>query len=436
MPHLTPHPEPRRATETARLELTKLPPETRLMEVFARACELATEAIRVERVGVWLYVENKTALRCADLYEYSKNEHSTGALLRVAEFPVYFASLNIRKALPAEVAATDPRTAALAAAYMTPLGITSMLDAGIFVGSELVGVVCHEHAGPPREWTTEDRDFAGSVADLLALRIQAAEVTELKAALRNQEDRLGVVEKAEALEQMAAGLAHDFRNLLVVVMGNAELLALRDDLAPDARRLVEGLSAAADRGVDLANELLEFATPSNPQSTVLNLADATTEFLPVLKAAVGATCSVNYKRPARIGHVLIDKNQFTRVLLNLSVNARDAQPNGGEIRITVAPVRLGAGTDAPGNYIMLEVRDHGVGMDAKTRRRAFEPFFTTKKNGTGVGLAIVRRVVDRAGGMVRIESQLGRGTAVQAFFPRVGASSGETTEHRVLPAEY
>ena len=429
------HPEPRRATEAARLELAKLPAATPLIRVIARACELATAAIHVERVGVWLYVENNTALRCADLYERSKNEHSLGALLRVADFPTYFASLTIRKAIPAEVALADPRTAALAAAYMAPLGITSMLDAGIFVGAELVGVVCHEHVGPPREWTTEDRDFAGSIADLLALRIQAAQVAELRAALRTHGDRLAAIDKAEALEQMAAGLAHDFRNLLVVVMGNADLLTLRDDLAPDARTLIAGILAAADRGVGLANELLDFAKPEAAHPAVLSLADATEEFLPVLRATVGAAYHLVYQRPARIGQVLIDKGQFTRVLLNLVVNARDAQPAGGEIRIALASVRLSAGTDAPGSYDMLEVRDRGVGMDRETRRRAFEPFFTTKRHGTGVGLAVVRRVVDRVGGTVRIESEPGRGTAVQAFFPRVSASTGETAEHRALPSE-
>ena len=429
------HPEPRRATEAARLELAKLPADTPLIRAIARACELATAAIHVERVGVWLYVENNTALRCADLYERSKNEHSLGALLRVAEFPTYFASLTIRKAIPAEVALADPRTAALAAAYMAPLGITSMLDAGIFVGAELVGVVCHEHVGPPREWTTEDRDFAGSIADLLALRIQAAQVAELRAALRTQGDRLAAVDKAEALEQMAAGLAHDFRNLLVVMMGNADLLTLRNDLAPDARALIAGILAAADRGVGLANELLDFAKPEAARPAVLSLADATEEFLPVLRATVGSAHHLTYQRPARIGQVLIDKGQFTRVLLNLVMNARDAQPAGGEIRIGLTSVRMSAGTDSPGSYDMLEVRDRGIGMDRETRRRAFEPFFTTKSHGTGVGLAVVRRVVDRVGGTVRIESEPGRGTAVQAFFPRVGASTGETAEHRVLPAE-
>jgi two-component system, cell cycle sensor histidine kinase and response regulator CckA len=430
-----PHPEPGRPAESARMVLTKLPTETRLADVFARACELAADSIGVERVGVWLYVDGRAALRCADLFERSTRKHSAGAILRVADFPTYFSSLCIRKAVPAEVAVADPRTAELAAAYLRPLGITSMLDAGIFVNGELVGVVCHEHVGPPREWTTEDRDFAGSVADLLALRIQAAEVADLRAALRANASRLAMVEKAEALEQMAAGLSHDFRNLLTVVVASGELLSVHDDLPTDARGLLEGMLAAASRGVDLANELMQFARPSTSPPIVLDLGAVTAQFLPVLQSAVGARHPLRYVRPTAVGTVLVEKGQFTRVLLNLAVNAREAMPEGGEIRIRVAPVRVNTGTGVPGHYVMVEVTDRGIGMDEVTRRRAFDSFFTTKDKGTGVGLAVVRRAVDLAGGFVRIESELGKGTTVRAFFPRVGASSGGTTDFPALVAE-
>jgi two-component system, cell cycle sensor histidine kinase and response regulator CckA len=426
------HPEPRRPTEQARLELVKLPPETHLADVFARACELAARAIDVERVGVWLFVDDQTALRCAALFERSKREHSTGAILRIADFPTYFKSLTIRKAVPAEVAAADPRTAELTAAYLGPLGISSMLDAGIFVRGELVGVVCHEHVGLPREWTTEARDFAGSVADLLALRIQSAEADDLRTAFRTQLDRLAAVEKAEALEQMAAGLAHDFRNLLTVALGNAEMLGLRTDLPTEATKCVTDLLSAARRGVGLVNELLEFARPADRPPAVVNLGDVTAEFLPVLQATVGRKHQVRYTRPPAVGAVLLDKGQFTRLLLNLATNARDAMPDGGEINVRVAPVRLPAGAEPSGNFVMVEVADSGAGMDEATRRRAFEPFFTTKEKGTGIGLAVVRRVADRAGGLVRIESTTGKGTAVRAFFPRVGASSGGTSEFPAL----
>ncbi len=421
-------PEPRRPTEAARLEIARLPTATPLADVFERVTRLAATTAHVERVGVWVFVDDRSALRCACLYERSAGEFSSGAVLRVADFPTYFASLTIRKAIPAEVAASDPRTAELYAGYLQPLGIASMLDAGIFVGDDLVGVVCLEHVGQPREWTTEDRDFAGSVADLLAVRVQSAEAADWRAAVNAHADRLAELDKAASLQQMTAGLAHDFRNLLTVVVGNADRLTRRPELTAESKGIAAAVLTAAERGVELTQSLLDFARPTHQPPAVFNLVDATADFLPVLKSAVGRSHTLRFERPPQAGQVLIDRGEYTRVLLNLALNARDAMPNGGEVVIRVAPVRR-AGD--PGRYVMLEVSDRGAGMDDVTRAKACEPFFTTKPQGTGLGLAVVRRVVDQVGGSVQIESAVGRGTAVRAFFPRVGTSTGGTVE---LPA--
>lgn len=429
-PSASPPPEPRRPTEAARLEITRLPAATPLAAVFEQATRLAADTTGVGRVGVWVFVDGRTALRCACLYERSAGEHSSGAVLRVADFPTYFSSLTIRKAIPAEVAATDPRTAELTAAYLRPLGISSMLDAGIFVGDDLVGVVCFEHVGPPREWTTEDRDFAGSVADLLAVRVQSAEAAEWRAAVRAQAERLTELDKAASVQQVTAGLAHDFRNLLTVIVGNADRLTRRPELTSESRGIAAAVLAAAERGVDLTRGLLDFARAANQPPAVVDLVSATADFLPVLRAAVGRGHPVRFDRPAHAGLVLIDRGEYTRVLLNLALNARDAMPGGGEVVIRVAPVRV-AGD--PGRYVLLEVSDTGAGMDDATRAKAGQPFFTTKPQGTGLGLAVVRRVVDQVGGTVQIESAVGHGTSVRAFFPRVGSSTGGTVEVPALP---
>ena len=426
-------PEPSRSTEIARLELSRIAPDAPLDAVIRRACELSSKALQVERVGVWLFIDDRAALRCANLFEWSKREHSAGALLRVADFPTYFSSLTIRKAVPAEVAATEPWTAELAASYLRPLGIASMLDAGIFVDGVLVGVVCHEHVGMPREWTTEARDFAGSVADLLALRIQSAEVRDLRAAFLTQRERLAAQDKAAALAQLAAGVAHDFRNLLTVVLGQSEILNVRQDLPEDARRQTKQIIAASERGIGLVKELLEFARPGDRPPSVIDLANAIAEFLPVLHVAVGSRYELCYSHPQNLGQVLIDKNQFTRLLLNLVVNARDAMPEGGRIEIRLTAVRLTGNPSYTGRFVLLEVSDHGAGIDEVTRQRIFEPFFTTKAKGTGLGMAVVRQVVDRAGGLIRIDSAHGQGTNIRVFFPRIGTISGGTTEYALPP---
>lgn len=426
-------PNPSRRTEATRLALAKLEPAMPLDDAFGLACKMAAETLEVERVGVWLFIDDNQALRCAKLFERSKNEFSSGAVLRVADFPTYFSSLTIRKAVPAELAATDPRTIELATAYLDPLGITSLLDAGIFVDSALVGVVCHEQVGPPREWTTEARDFAGSIADLLAMRIKAAEAGELRAAFQTQAERLAALEKSIALEKMAASVAHDFKNLLVAMIGHGELLCERNDIPDDAVRQCREILAAAEKGIDLVNELLAFASPSGKPPTVLDIAQATTEILPTLRAAVGERHLIECVPLVKMGQILIDKSLFARVLLNLVLNARDAMPNGGTISLRIAPVKVSMEEGPIGPFILIEVLDFGIGMDPATIRQATEPFFTTKRGGNGLGLAIVRRIAERAGGIVRIESKQGRGTAVRVLLPRVGAPTGGTVEFQIPP---
>jgi two-component system, cell cycle sensor histidine kinase and response regulator CckA len=192
------------------------------------------------------------------------------------------------------------------------------------------------------------------------------------------------------------------------------------------QQMAKAISETADRGTALARELMEFAKPSVTLPCVLDLTEATNEFLPVLQASVGARYQLQFKHPEALGQVFIEKSQYTRLLLNLVLNARDAMPNGGPISIRLAPVKLTGHPSFQGRFVLLEVVDTGSGMDKDTQRHIFEPFFTTKSKGTGLGLAIVRQVTDRVGGLIRVESEPERGTTFRVFFPRVGASTGGT----------
>ncbi|MBX9623276.1 MAG: hypothetical protein K2X82_05640, partial [Gemmataceae bacterium] len=142
-------------------------------------------------------------------------------------------------------------------------------------------------------------------------------------------------------------------------------------------------------------------------------------FLPLLRAAAGPAHPVRLAREPT-GRVLADRTELLRVLLNLVLNARDALPGGGPIDIRMGP---GGPAAAPGGAVV-EVTDHGVGMDPEAVRRAFDPDFTAKPHGTGLGLAVVRRAVERAGGSVRIDSTPGKGTTVRCYYPVVGTGNG------------
>ncbi|HJZ59756.1 MAG TPA: ATP-binding protein [Gemmataceae bacterium] len=385
-----------------------------LPEVFRRVCEAAADALRVERVGIWLLVHNDKTLRCVNLFERSKRQHSKGATLQVGDFPGYFRAVAGLPALPTVCAREDPRTADLRDAYLEPLGISSMLDAPLIRDGRMIGVVCHEQVGPPREWTAADRDYARSVADLVVARMKAAEAQLIRSVP-------GEVERAEVIGRLAAGVAHDFKNLLMVILGNATLIARRIGLPADVAVCAAQIADAADRGNTLVRELLDFGRESAGAPRVLNVPDAVAGFVHLLRAAAGPRHQVEYTRDGAPGRVLIDRGQLERAVLNLVLNARDAMPGGGTIRIHAAADQASDGDGPPGAYVRLDVHDTGAGIDPADVDRIFEPFFTTKADGhgTGLGLAVVRRAVDLAGGFVRVDSERGKGTTFRLYFPRV-----------------
>ena len=325
--------QPARSTEAVRLAFSELPTDASLDHVFRHVCQLSANTLSVERVGVWLFIDNRTVLRCANLFERSTGEHSSGTLLRVADFPTYFASLTIFKAVPAEVAATDAWTAELAASYLRPLGITSMLDVGLFVNEKLVGVICHEHVGPSRVWTEDARQFAAAVADSLSERIQAAEVKELRATFMMQRDRLAALEKSAALEQLAAGVVRHFRSLLEVFQGHGERISVNPDVPLPARRQAAEIMAAAERGAVLAGELLQFSRQEGGPPKVLDLGTEIADVLPTLQASTGPRCRLRYTPVGGLGHVLIERPRFAQLLSHLVRNACDAMPNGVPVEI-------------------------------------------------------------------------------------------------------
>lgn len=415
--------EPFRPFDLARLELTKLRLEdgVALETIFQHLTETAAQALNVERVGVWLMVDRKRALRCVDLFERTKNEHSAGITIRAHDFPEYFEVLEKRKTLPAEVAQTDARTSALTEAYLVPLGITSMLDAPILIGGEVVGVVCHEHIGPPREWSTEERDFAGSMADILALKMKAAEMQDARIALQTQAAQLAESRRMDSLAELAGGVAHDFNNILTVMIGTAELIAADGAASKSITERAQQISHAGQRGVALVKELMSYSRPGPASSRIVRPAEILMAQLPLLESVAGSQHTVRLDVRAAEGRALISPTQLERAVLNLVTNARQAMPDGGEIDVTVDDVEERDEDGKRGRFVAISVVDHGSGIPDHVLPRIFDPFFTTKPRGegSGLGLAVVHQVVSHAGGFVRVETTVGTGTTFKMCFPRV-----------------
>jgi signal transduction histidine kinase len=387
------------------------------------ATEIAARALAVERVGIWLFVGPPAAIRCCELYELSRDQHSSGTLLHASEFPAYFRALEEQRAISAHDAQEDGVTKELRDAYLTPLGITSMLDAAIYRDGRIAGIVCHEHVGSPRRWTPEEADFAGAVADMVAAKLEAAARRDAEALLAASETSLLDAHRMEALGRLAAGAAHDFQNLLTVVIANAHHIAGNRDATPQIAEQARQILEAGNRSADLSRELLKFGRGEPRSPRVIDVAEIAERMRGILRTGVGSRHAVEVEPKGSPGRVFMDRGQLERILVNLVLNARDAMPGGGTITVRVA-ASSPDDSGAPVTHVLLEVHDTGIGMDATTRARIFEPFFTTKGGaGSGLGLSIVYRIVTDCGGFIRVESEPGRGTRFRVFLPRVGGGT-------------
>jgi hypothetical protein len=241
------------------------------------------------------------------------------------------------------------------------------------------------------------------------------------------EQHLRQKQKMEAIGLLAGGVAHDFNNLLTVISGYAALAArgLPDGSKTGAQ--VHEIGRAAERAAALTNQLLAFSRQQVLQPRVIALNALLADIQGLLRRIIGEDVEMVLAPAAGLGQVLADPGQIEQVVMNLVVNARDAMPRGGRITLTTANARLEAARDdagfsvEAGDYVLLEVRDEGIGMDAATRARVFEPFFTTKEKskGTGLGLSTVYGVVKQSGGYVWLHSEPGRGCSVKVYLPRV-----------------
>ncbi len=161
-----------------------------LQAAFQTVTQVAAESLRTARVSIWFLTQDRSAIQCANLYELATREHSQGIVLVATDYPKYFQELDFERIVAADDAQTDPRTGEFTAAYLAPLGITSMLDVPVRSEGRMVGVICHEHIGPQRHWTLEEQHFAASVANTVALAIEAADRRKVEQALRTSEGRL------------------------------------------------------------------------------------------------------------------------------------------------------------------------------------------------------------------------------------------------------
>ncbi len=268
--------------------------------------------------------------------------------------------------------------------------------------------------------------------EVIGCYVHSVDVTES----RRTQAALAQAQKMEAIGQLTGGLAHDFNNMLTVVIGN--LVALKENHPNDplTENFVEPAMQAANRGAELIRRLLGFARrqPLEPRPVEVN--ELILGMSKLIRRSLPGTIAVSTASREPCLVAMVDAHQLENALLNLALNARDAMPNGGELRIesSLEHLNVHAAADLevpPGDYVQIAVTDNGMGMDGSTLARVFEPFFTTKQfgMGSGLGMSMVYGFVKQSGGGVRIRSRQARGTTVALLLPRLA----EAEEVEALP---
>lgn len=253
---------------------------------------------------------------------------------------------------------------------------------------------------------------------------------ELEKAGRALEVQLTHSNRMDAVGQLAAGITHDFNNLLTVILGFSELVTADPALSAERRRDVDEVTKAALSASELTRQLLAFSRQQPPSATPLDLNALVTDMSGMLNRLIGEHITTEVTLAPALPQVIADRGQMEQIVMNLVVNARDAMPEGGRVAITTGIVDMTGrtmedGTIAKGEHVRLVIADTGTGMSQDTQAHLFKAFFTTKAvgKGTGLGLSTVARIVRQVKGHIVVDSVLGRGTTFTLYLPKAGSST-------------
>ena len=243
------------------------------------------------------------------------------------------------------------------------------------------------------------------------------------------EEQLRQSQKLEAIGRLASGVAHDFNNILMSIMGSADLLLMAAATTNPARAEAAEIKQSVQRGAGLTRQLLAFSRRQPTSPRLIALGDVIGGMDTMLRRLIGPEIDFELVRPPTPSMVVADPAQIEQVVLNLVINARDAMPDGGRLTVRVDELELDDAAPSrtsrarAGSYARLSVTDTGTGIDEATRARLFEPFFTTKEQGkgTGLGLSIVYGIVKQSGGYITVHSERGKGATFLIYLPLAAA---------------
>lgn len=271
-------------------------------------------------------------------------------------------------------------------------------------------------------WGAHDyivKDHITGPSVLIALS-KAREVFDLKRARHSAEDKLRQAQKMDAVGQLTSGIAHDFNNLLTVILGNTRMMRRRLAEIPAAQGTaiapkVDAVESAAQRGADLVRHLMVFSRQQELKSATVDIGTVLSDTVALLERTLGKGITLVLTAEQGMRPVHVDATLLENAVINISVNARDAMPQGGTLSISARQVVFN-----DRGHVLISIADTGTGMPEHVRERIFEPFFTTKPagEGTGLGLAMVYGFIRQTGGHIEVDSEAGRGTTFRIYLPQ------------------
>lgn len=445
-------------TERTRLENVEREQTRRLAEQRIALCELAkheaiytgnladalqmitetgSRVLGVERASIWTLNEQGTMLELLDLYERTTNRHIAGITLAAQDYPAYFQAIaHEEHAIAAHDAHADARTREFSQSYLTPLGIGAMLDAPVRRSGQVIGVLCHEHVGGPRAWTTEDVYFSSSLATFMTLALEAHQRRDTEQALVLAKDAAEVASRAKS--EFLASVSHEIRTPMNAIVGMADLL-WETDLAPDQRKYLRIFRRAGGNLLSLINDILDLSKVEvghlELESANFDLSDLTEKAIEILamqanEKGLELACHLSPTVPcALIG----DPHRLHQILINLISNAIKFTDSGSvTVRVTRDQDRTEPGA------IHFSIADTGIGIPTDKLDAIFESFTqahvstSRKYGGTGLGLTISKQLAKLMNGRIWVESTLGQGSTFHCTV-QLGVQSPSTPTHDHAP---
>jgi signal transduction histidine kinase/DNA-binding response OmpR family regulator len=401
--------------------------------------ETASHVLAVERASIWLFREDRSTIQLQDLYEDSTCQHSAGAVLQTDQFPSYLQALaREEQTRAAPDAHLDPRPRERSSSSLTPCGSGARLDALIRHRGKTVGVLCHEHLGSPRTWTSHEMTVATSLAMMVTLAMESTERRESEKALRQAKER---AEKASAAKnEFLASVSHEIRTPMNAIVGMADLL-WETDLAPEQRKYLRIFRRAGGNLLNLINDILDLSKVEvghlELESTEFDLSDLIEKAIEILalranEKGLELACHISPDVPCA---VIGDPHRLHQIILNLISNAIKFT-DSGSVMVWVKPdpeiPSLGA--------IRFAVSDTGIGIPSDKLASIFESFTqahastTRMYGGTGLGLAISQRLAERMAGRIWVESTLGEGSTFHCCV-QLAVPSGQTPTRHNIPLD-